>query len=58
MVWTLDFELKGEITVKGAKDAKVKIIFQGPHMIFVMRALVYNLKFYVLNIHLTLHFRF
>jgi hypothetical protein len=58
MVWTLDFELKGEITVKRAKDAKVKVIFQGPHMIWVMPTLVYNLKFCVLNTHLTLHFRY
>jgi hypothetical protein len=50
MVWTLDFELKGEITVKGTKDAKVKVIFQGLHMICVMPALVYNLNFCVLNI--------
>jgi hypothetical protein len=46
MVWTLDFEFKGEITVKGAK---VKIIFQGPNMTCVMPTLVYNLKFCVLN---------
>jgi hypothetical protein len=43
MVWTLDFEFKGEIMIKGAKDAKVKVIFQGSHMICVMHALVYNI---------------
>ncbi len=49
MVWTLDFEFKDEITVQGTKDTKVKVIFQGPHMICVMPALVYNLKFCLLN---------
>jgi hypothetical protein len=34
----------GEITVKGAKVAKVKVLFQGLHMTRVIFALVYNLK--------------
>jgi hypothetical protein len=33
--------------VKGAKGAKVNIFFQGLHMIRVIHALVYNLKFYI-----------
>jgi len=32
----------GEIIVKGARDAKVKIFFQGLHMTCVIFALVYN----------------
>jgi len=31
--------------VKGAKGAKVKVIFQGLHMTCVIFMLVYNLKF-------------
>jgi hypothetical protein len=39
----------GEITVKGAKGAKVKVLFQGLHMTHVIIVLVYNLKFYISN---------
>jgi len=35
----------GEITVKRARGAKVKIFFQGLHMTCVIFALVYNLQF-------------
>jgi len=35
----------GEIMIKGAKGAKVKVIFQGLHMTHVILALVYNFKF-------------
>jgi hypothetical protein len=33
----------GEIMVKGAKGTKVKVLFQGAHMTFVIPRLVYNL---------------
>ncbi len=39
----------GEITVKRAKGAKVKVVFQGLHMTCVILALVYNLKFLISN---------
>jgi hypothetical protein len=39
----------GEITVKGATGAKVKIFFQGLHMTCVIFALVYNLQFCILD---------
>jgi hypothetical protein len=35
--------------VKGAKGAKVKVLFQGLHMMRVIPALVYNLKFNISN---------
>jgi hypothetical protein len=38
-----------ENMVKGAKGAKLKVLFQGLHMICVIFVLVYNLKFYILN---------
>jgi len=41
--------LWGEITIKGARGAKVKIFFQGLHMICVIFALVYNLQFCILD---------
>jgi hypothetical protein len=37
----------GEITIKGARGAKVKVFFQGLHMTSVIIALIYNLKFYI-----------
>jgi hypothetical protein len=37
----------GEIMVKGAKGTKVKVLFQGAHMTFVIPRLVYNLKFFI-----------
>jgi hypothetical protein len=40
---------KGEITVKGAKGARVKVFFQGLCMTCVILALVYNLKFCILD---------
>jgi hypothetical protein len=40
---------QGENTVKGAKGAKVKVIFQGLHMTHVVFVLVYNFKFYILS---------
>jgi hypothetical protein len=39
----------GEIMIKRAKGAKVKVIFQGLHMTCVILALVYNLKFLILD---------
>jgi hypothetical protein len=39
----------GEITIKGARGAKVKVLFQGLHMTCVIHALIYNLKFYILD---------
>jgi hypothetical protein len=42
-------EHKGEIMVKGAKGAKVKIFFQGLHMTCVIPTLVYNLNFFILD---------
>jgi hypothetical protein len=41
--------LKGENMVKGAKGAKVKVLFQRLHMTRVIFVLVYNLKFCILN---------
>jgi hypothetical protein len=38
-----------ENMVKGAKGAKVKILFQGLHMTRVIYVLVYNLKLYILD---------
>jgi len=48
----------GEIMVKGTKGAKVKVLFQGLHMTCVIFALVYNLKFCILDTHLALHFKY
>jgi len=39
----------GEITIKEAKSAKVKVLFQGLHMTRVIPLLVYNLKLYILD---------
>jgi len=39
----------GEITIKGAKETKVKILFQGLHMTHVILALVYNFKLCISN---------
>jgi hypothetical protein len=39
----------GEIMIKGAKGAKVKVLFQGLHMTRVIFMLVYNLKFCILD---------
>jgi hypothetical protein len=39
----------GEIMVKGARGATLKVIFQGLHMIHVIFMLIYNLKFCTLN---------
>jgi hypothetical protein len=33
--------------IKGVKGTKVKVLFQGLHMIRVISMLVYNLKFYI-----------
>jgi len=38
------------VNVKGDMGAKVKVFFQGLHMTHVNFVLVYNLKFYILNI--------
>jgi hypothetical protein len=40
----------GENTIKGAKGARVKVIFQGLHMTHVIFVLAYNLKFCILDI--------
>jgi len=37
----------GEITVKGAKGTKVKVLFQGAHMTCVIPRLVYNFKKFI-----------
>jgi hypothetical protein len=37
----------GEIMIKGARGAKLKVLFQGLYMTFVIPALIYNLKFYI-----------
>jgi hypothetical protein len=36
--------------VKAAKGTKVKVLFQGLHMTCIIYVLVYNLKFYILDI--------
>jgi hypothetical protein len=36
-------------TVKGARGAKVKVIFQGLHMTYVIFVLVYNLNLCIIN---------
>jgi hypothetical protein len=46
----------GEIMVKGAKGAKVKIFFPRLHMTHVIFALVYNVKFCILDTPLTIAF--
>jgi len=46
-----------EITVKGNRGTKVKVLFQGLHMTHVIFTLVDNLKFVFWMPHLTLHFR-
>jgi len=43
--------------VKGARGAKVKILFQGLHMTHVIPVLVYNLKFYILNTPFNIAFK-
>jgi len=43
------FASLGEIVVKRARGAKVKVLFQGLHMTHVIFVLVYNLKFYILD---------
>jgi hypothetical protein len=48
----------GEITVKGTKGAKVKVLFQGLHMTRVILTLGYNLKFCFSDTQLALHFRY
>jgi hypothetical protein len=40
---------QGENMVKGAKGAKIKVIFQGLHMTHVVFVLVYNFKICILN---------
>jgi hypothetical protein len=47
----------GENIVKGAKGAKVKIIFQRLHMTHVVFVLVYNLNLHFI-LHLTLNFKY
>jgi hypothetical protein len=44
--------------VKGAKGAKVKVLFQGLHMTCVISILVYNSKFCISDTYLTLYFRY
>jgi hypothetical protein len=39
----------GENMVKGAKDAKVKVLFEGLHMTCVIFVLVYNFEFCILG---------
>jgi len=39
-----------ENTIKGIKGVKVKILFQGLHMTRIIFMLIYNLKFYILEI--------
>jgi hypothetical protein len=46
----LFFEHIGKNKVKRAKDAKIKVIFQGLHMTHFIYMLIYNLKFCILNI--------
>jgi len=50
-MWTWhDFKaMWGEIMVKKARGAKVKVLFQGLHITRVIFALVYNLKFCISN---------
>jgi len=45
----------GEIMVKGAKGAKVKVLCQ--HMTCVIYVLVYDLKFCISDIPFNMHFR-
>jgi hypothetical protein len=46
----------GENMVKGARGAKVKILFQELNMIHVIFVLVYNLKFCILSIPFNITF--
>jgi hypothetical protein len=43
------FGNSSEITIKGAKGAKVKILFQGQHMTRVIPTLVYKLNLCISN---------
>jgi hypothetical protein len=47
----------GENTIKGAKGAKVKILFQGLHMRCVVFVLVYNFKFCILGTPFNIAFK-
>jgi len=48
--WGRDWKMVlGENMVKGAKNAKVKVIFQGLHMTRVIFVLIYNFKFCILG---------
>jgi hypothetical protein len=40
---------KGENMVKGTKGTKVKVLFQGLHMTYVISTLVYNLNFFIMD---------
>jgi hypothetical protein len=42
-------EFMGENMLINTKGVKVKLFFQGPYMTHVIFALVYNLKFYILD---------
>jgi hypothetical protein len=51
MKWSLGFkEHKSENKVKGVRGSKVKVLVQGLHMTYVIFLLVYNFKFFILNI--------
>jgi hypothetical protein len=52
----LEMMLLGEITVKGARGAKVKVFFQGLYMTCVIFVLVYNFKFCILDIPFNITF--
>jgi hypothetical protein len=50
------FQFLGEHIVKGAKGVKVKIPFQGLHMTRVIFVLLYNFKFFILDISFNIAF--
>jgi hypothetical protein len=47
--WDKQCQAMGEITIKRARGAKVKVLFQGLHMTCVIFMLVYNLKLSILD---------
>lgn len=48
--WGRDWKtVLGENMVKGAKNAKVKVIFQGLHMTCVIIVVIYTLNFYIID---------
>jgi hypothetical protein len=50
-----NFQFLGENMVKGVKDANVKVLLQGLHMMHLIFVLVYNFEFCIPSISFALH---